>query len=208
MTGQGLVPFPPRATALFRSPADEFDVVDARDDPSAELLNRGASTCDDVFLELPAPAARREAREFVLCVHSDIGTTPPDLLVDVLRAWEVDPRRLTVVEGIPRVDRTVPALLESELDRSEFLGLIDLGSGWTLSDADGTAQPAGVGFPPHVLRHCRARKRAVADAVYGTRPAMEVEPAPVSLACRLTPRSRRLLTPARRSQEHDRQANT
>jgi len=227
MTGQGLVPFPPRATALFPSLADESDVVDARDDPSAELLNRGASTCDDVFLELPAPAAGREAREVVLCVQSDIGTTPPDLLaarlVDVLRAWEVDPRRLTVVEGIPRVDRTVPALLESELDGAEFLPFREVwrhglpvapGQSWISSryhmhllagrrrrDTAPPAQPAGTGFPPHVLRHCRARKRAVAEAVYGTRSAMGVEPAPVSPA-------RRLLTPARRSQEHDRQANT
>ncbi|MGW4524736.1 polysaccharide pyruvyl transferase family protein [Amycolatopsis sp. NPDC004378] len=124
MTGQGLVPVLPGVTGLFRSLSDEFDVADARDAPSADLLNRGACTCDDVFLELPAPMPGREPREFVVCVQSDIGAAAPDVLatrlLDVLRAWDVDPRRLAVVEGIPRVDRTVPALLEAELDGAEF----------------------------------------------------------------------------------------
>ncbi|WIV56276.1 polysaccharide pyruvyl transferase family protein [Amycolatopsis nalaikhensis] len=125
MTGQGLVPFPRGAEGLLRSSAADFDVVDARDEPSAELLARGVSTCDDVFLDLPAPALQREAREFVVCVQSDIGRAAPVTraarLLAVLRAWRVDPRRLAIVEGIPRVDRTVPAFLESELDGAEFV---------------------------------------------------------------------------------------
>ncbi|RSD09630.1 polysaccharide pyruvyl transferase family protein [Amycolatopsis eburnea] len=244
MTGQGLVPFPAGAAGLLRSLAEHFDVVDTRDEPSAELLDRGASTCDDVFLELPAPVPAREAREFVLCLQSDIGTASPPALaarvLDILRAWEVDPRRLAVVEGIPRVDRAVPAVLESELDGAEFhpfrevwrrglpvapgqtwissryhmhllaaaagangvaisvsrdyytpkhRGLIDLGSGWTLSEADDPEPPAPpVGaFPPHVLRRCQALKSSVAQAIYGTRTPAVTAPA----TRRLVLRSRR-----------------
>ncbi|WP_284742346.1 polysaccharide pyruvyl transferase family protein [Amycolatopsis sp. RTGN1] len=249
MTGQGLVPVPPGAADLLRALAEHVDVVDTRDNPSAEMLDRGASTCDDVFLELPEPAPVRDPREFVVCLQSDIGTVAPcslaARLLDTMRAWGVDPGRLAVVEGIPRVDRTVPALLESELDGAEFhpfrevwrrglpvapgqtwissryhmhllaaaagatgvavsvsrgyytpkhRGLIDLGSGWTFSDVDDSeppARPAGSGFPPDVLRRCRALKRSVAEAIYGPRPAGVVEPATVSLARRLTLRSRR-----------------
>lgn len=247
MTGQGLVPFPPGAIDLLRSLADHFDVLDVRDAPSAEVLNRGTNTCDDVFLELPAPAPARQAREFVVCLQSDIGTAAPGALaarlLDLLRVWGVSPGQLAIVEGIPRVDRTVPALLESEVDGAEFhpfrevwrrglpvapgqtwissryhmhllaaaagatglalsvsgeyytpkhRGLIDLGSGWTFSDAADTASPTrpdGGGFPAHVLRRCRDLKRSVAEAVYGTPTA--AEPAVDAMARRLTLRSRR-----------------
>ncbi|RSN25613.1 polysaccharide pyruvyl transferase family protein [Amycolatopsis sp. WAC 04169] len=124
MTGQGLTPFPPGATDLLRSLVDRFDVVDVRDDPSAELLPGVARTCDDVFLEPPEQRPAAQAREFVLCVQSDIGAFEPSVLASqvlgLLRAWEVDPEQLAVVEGIPRVDRAVPALLEHELAGAEF----------------------------------------------------------------------------------------
>ncbi|AXB48208.1 hypothetical protein A4R43_01455 [Amycolatopsis albispora] len=124
MTGQGLMPFPPGAADLLRSLTDRFAVVDVRDAPSAELLAGGTRpTCDDVFLDPPSPSAG-QAREFVLCVQSDIGELPPSALaaqvLGLLRAWDVRPAQLAVVEGIPGVDRTIPALLEHELDGAEF----------------------------------------------------------------------------------------
>ncbi|WP_020658604.1 polysaccharide pyruvyl transferase family protein [Amycolatopsis benzoatilytica] len=126
MTGQGFVPFPAGAAGLLRSLAERFDVVDVRDDPSAELLHGvpGAErTCDDVFLD-PHPATAPTSREFVLCVQSDVGSAPPSALaaqvLDLLRDWKLRPEELAVVEGIPRVDREVFALLEHQLPGAEF----------------------------------------------------------------------------------------
>ncbi|MFI6306666.1 polysaccharide pyruvyl transferase family protein [Amycolatopsis thailandensis] len=124
MTGQGLTPFPAGATDLLRSLADRFDVVDVRDDPSAELLPGVVRTGDDVFLEPHDQPPAAHAREFVLCVQSDIGTFEPSALaarvLGLLRSWEVRPEQIAVVEGIPRIDRAVPALLEHELAGAEF----------------------------------------------------------------------------------------
>ncbi|MFD9961521.1 polysaccharide pyruvyl transferase family protein [Amycolatopsis sp. NPDC058986] len=127
MTGQGFMPCPSGATHLLRSLADRFDVVDVRDDPSAELLAGSAAayrTCDDAFLDLPEPPAHSRAREFVLCVQSDIGdlevSTLAARVLGMLRAWRAEPGQIAVVEGIPRVDRAVHVLLEHELDGAEF----------------------------------------------------------------------------------------
>lgn len=154
MTGHGLVPFPGGAVELLRSLADRFDVVDVRDEPSARLLGGdGRHTCDDVFLRLPVSAAGRSAREFVLCVQSDmLGLDRSALagrVLGLLRAWDVRPGRLAVVECIPRVDRMVHELLESELDGAEFVPFRDV---WR----DGLPVAAGqtwisTRFHPHLL---------------------------------------------------------
>ncbi|WP_409465326.1 polysaccharide pyruvyl transferase family protein [Amycolatopsis sp. GA6-003] len=126
MTGQGFVPFPAGAAVLLRALAERFDVVDVRDDPSAELLHGVAGverSCDDVFLD-PHPPTTPTSREFVLCVQSDIGAERPSALaaqvLDLVREWRLPPGELAVVEGIPRVDREVFALLEPELPGAEF----------------------------------------------------------------------------------------
>ncbi|GAA3524887.1 hypothetical protein GCM10022222_04430 [Amycolatopsis ultiminotia] len=123
MTGQGLVPCPPGSTDLLRSLAERFDVVDVRDEPSAELLGEADCSADDAFLE-PYPAATGEVREFVLCLQSDIGGEAPAVLaaqaLELLRTWQVSSGELAIVEGIPRVDRVVPALLDDELPGAQF----------------------------------------------------------------------------------------
>ncbi|MBE1474123.1 hypothetical protein [Actinophytocola algeriensis] len=84
----------------------------------------------DVFLEVPKPPAGLATREFVLCVQSDMGTLDRSALaarvLGLLRAWEVPPDRLAVVEGIPRGDRMVYDLLEPELRGAEFVPFRDI----------------------------------------------------------------------------------
>jgi polysaccharide pyruvyl transferase WcaK-like protein len=154
MTGHGLVPLPDGAIELLRSLADRFDVVDVRDEPSARLVGRDVRhTCDDVFLELPKPPAGQATREFVLCVQSDMGRLDRSALaarvLGLLRAWDVRPDRLAVVEGIPRVDRMVYELLESELRGAEFVPFRDVWRG-CLPVASGQTW-ISTRFHPHLL---------------------------------------------------------
>lgn len=131
MTGHGLAPAPAGAIELLRSLAGRFDVVDVRDELSARILGSDVRcTCDDVFLDVPKPPVGRATREFVLCVQSDMGQLDRSALaarvLGLLRAWDVRPDRLAVVEGIPRVDRMVYELLEPELHGAEFVSFRDV----------------------------------------------------------------------------------
>ncbi|WP_016700575.1 polysaccharide pyruvyl transferase family protein [Actinoalloteichus spitiensis] len=122
MTGVGLWPAPEHGETLIRELANRFDVVDVRDAPSARLLEKAGAvshTCDDLFFDLGPHLYRAdELREFMVCVQSDLlRVSVPALaafVTDTLRAWDVPPDRLGFVECIPRVDRDVFALVESE----------------------------------------------------------------------------------------------
>ncbi|HEY4007741.1 MAG TPA: polysaccharide pyruvyl transferase family protein [Pseudonocardia sp.] len=132
LTGQGLVPAPPHSAALLAALAAECEVVDLRDQASAELLRSAGveharHSCDDAFLDLPA-AARRDpsaaAPEFMLCVQSDMLAVDrsrlADLVLATLRAWRVAPDNLGVVECLPLVDREVFSLVEHQLPGARF----------------------------------------------------------------------------------------
>jgi hypothetical protein len=150
LTGQGLVPASADSAALLAVLGERFEVLDVRDEPSAELL-RGAGmdrvrvSSDDAFLAaldpsappalsaLPGPANHGSgqaaappaaAPEFMLCAQSDmLGIERGQLasvLMRTLRAWRVSPDNLGVVEGIPGVDREIYALLEHEFPAARF----------------------------------------------------------------------------------------
>jgi polysaccharide pyruvyl transferase WcaK-like protein len=126
-TGQGLTPASDAAAAVIQSLAHLFSVFDVRDQPSAQLLGDLATlSCDDAFL-CYGPRwldHRPGAREFMLCLQSDLlDLNRADLASTVsstLHAWGVRGGQLGVVEGIPRVDREVYALLEFEFPGARF----------------------------------------------------------------------------------------
>ncbi|TCP57006.1 polysaccharide pyruvyl transferase WcaK-like protein [Tamaricihabitans halophyticus] len=134
MTGQGLVPVDSTAERLIRALAARFDIVDVRDTPSAELLGLGPAEyrLDDAFLALDDGwiDSSPEHPEVMLCLQSDLledgAAKLAGLALDTLRAWEVPPSSVGVVEGIPRVDREVFALFEHELRGARFYPFCDI----------------------------------------------------------------------------------
>jgi len=131
LTGQGLAPVLPDTAPLLAELVRRFDVVDVRDEASEAALREGGVehaelTCDDVFLGLADPAAhiRPGVPRFMLCAQADMlagtRTELAGLVARTLRAWEVDPAELGVVEGIPGLDREVYALLEYQLPGARF----------------------------------------------------------------------------------------
>ncbi|MFC4606072.1 polysaccharide pyruvyl transferase family protein [Rhodococcus kronopolitis] len=169
-TGQGLTPVGDEVRAdLVRSLAGEFTVFDVRDDQSLALLDAsrpgvGASG-DDAWLQLAtAPAAVYDstgpavAREFVLCLQSDltVGEGAGDgvdrlaaYAARLLASWAVRGEQVTVVEGIPGVDRVVFDRIAHLLPGAHFVPFTQL---WR----DGLPARSGqtwisTRFHPHLL---------------------------------------------------------
>ncbi|MEC4613629.1 polysaccharide pyruvyl transferase family protein [Tsukamurella tyrosinosolvens] len=177
-SGLGLLPLPEAADLeRFLGDAAAFAVFDVRDRPSFEALRGvpGASfTGDDVWLGLDtaagrpgigrgfgrAPAVPALPGEVVLCMQEDLSegfvrgglSGAPALAAlarDVLDAWDVPGDRVTVVEGIPGHDYTVPKLLGDRIDGARIIPFLDV---WR------TGLPVGEGrtwissrFHPHLL---------------------------------------------------------
>ena len=133
MTGQGLTPEPPGTAPLLRALSGRFDVVDVRDSCSAQLLGIDAEAAgvDDAFLAVgtartvnPDEVWPGGAPEVMVCLQSDlneVGTAAvAGATLSMLRAWDVRGEQVCVVEGIPRVDREVYALIEHELPGACF----------------------------------------------------------------------------------------
>jgi len=125
MTGHGLVPACDDVVPLLLSLLDHFEVVEVRDEASAALVDVQPGL-DDAFLGI-GPHRYETADdqpEVMLCLQSDlvevgIGKLAGAVL-SMLRAWKVPPERVGIVEGVPRVDREVFALLERELPGARF----------------------------------------------------------------------------------------
>jgi polysaccharide pyruvyl transferase WcaK-like protein len=134
MTGQGLYPVAENVAPLFRALSERFDVVDVRDEPSAEILfgpsGAAAHTShDDAFLALGSGAdsvidRSEPVPEYMVCVQPDAGQVAKSRLaarvLDTLRAWRARPDQVGFVEGIPGFDREVYALIEHELPGARF----------------------------------------------------------------------------------------
>lgn len=137
MTGQGLVPPPEDGTALLRALTDRFDIVDVRDAESADVLGTEPGL-DDAFLTIAqqprvAPEAvwpDAEPPEVMVCVQSDRNDSGPGALaggvLSLLRAWRVRPETVCFVEGIPRVDNHIVALIEQELPGARHYSFAEL----------------------------------------------------------------------------------
>ncbi|WP_017973695.1 polysaccharide pyruvyl transferase family protein [Actinopolyspora halophila] len=128
MTGQGLTPVAADARPLVRELARHFDVVDVRDEPSSEVLADVAgvtSTGDDLFFDTGSGLYRDDqVPEVMVCIQSDLLTLSAPALaghvLDTLRQWGVPSEQVGFVEGIPRVDREIFALVEHELPGARF----------------------------------------------------------------------------------------
>lgn len=128
MTGQGLWPVAENAQSLVRNLVGQFEVVDVRDEPSNDLVTaagRVTTTGDDMFFGIEAGLYRGDdLPEYMVCLQSDLlDVSVPAMagfLLDTLRDWDVRPDRVGFVEGIPRVDREVFALVEHDLPGARF----------------------------------------------------------------------------------------
>ncbi len=136
MTGQGLSPASAGSAPLLVALAERFEVVEVRDAPSARLLDVPLGV-DDAFLTLGHGVITPEQAwpdqpppEVMLCLQSDLnelGTSNvAGAVLTMLRRWRVPPERVCVVEGIPRVDREVFALIEHELPGARFYPFADV----------------------------------------------------------------------------------
>lgn len=177
-SGLGLLPLPDGADLdRFLADAAAFAVFDVRDRPSYAALRGvpGASlTGDDVWLGLGTAAGRSSAATgfgrtpaiparpggVVLCMQEDLSegfvkdglVGAPALAAlarEVLDAWDVPGERVTVVEGIPGHDYTVPKLLGDRIDGARVIPFLDV---WR------AGLPVGEGrtwissrFHPHLL---------------------------------------------------------
>lgn len=131
MTGQGLSPAAAGGAPLLAALARRFEVVEVRDEPSARMLDVPLGV-DDAFLTLggqgfitPEQAwPDQPPPEVMMCLQSDLNEVGTGNLagavLTMLRQWRVPPERVCVVEGIPRVDREVFALIEHELPGARF----------------------------------------------------------------------------------------
>ncbi len=161
LSGHGLTPEPPGTGPLLRALADRFDVVDVRDAESGKLLGITPGV-DDAFLTIgqghrtatPQQAWPDETLPSVMiCLQSDmndVGTAAvAGVTLSMLRAWEVSPAQVCVVEGIPRVDREVYALIEHEMPGARFYPFVDV---WArgLPVADGQTW-ISTRFHPHMI---------------------------------------------------------
>ncbi|MEV0696758.1 polysaccharide pyruvyl transferase family protein [Saccharopolyspora sp. NPDC050389] len=131
MTGQGFWPVAPEAEPLLRNLAAQFDVVDVRDEPSVALASAASHTGDDMFFGVePGLYRDDDLREVMVCLQSDLlDVSVPALagfLLDTLGEWGVRPEQVGIVEGIPRVDREVFALVEHDLPGARFYAFAEI----------------------------------------------------------------------------------
>jgi hypothetical protein len=144
MTGQGLWPIAEDARPLLRNLATQFETIDVRDEPSFDLLSaleQVSTTGDDMFFGIEAELFRADdLREINICLQSDLlDVTMPSMagfLLDTLREWGVRPEQVGIVEGIPRVDREVFALVEHDLEGARFYPFSEI-MDWGLPAAPG-----------------------------------------------------------------------
>lgn len=134
MTGQGLCPVSEEARPLVRNLVSQFEIVDVRDKPSAQLVSpacEASTTGDDMFFGIHQGLYRTDdLREVMICLQSDmLDVSVPALagfLLDTLREWDIGSEQVGIVEGIPRVDREVFALVEHDLPGARFYPLSEI----------------------------------------------------------------------------------
>ncbi|WP_298807389.1 polysaccharide pyruvyl transferase family protein [uncultured Gordonia sp.] len=166
-TGLGLMPTVDEpALAALRDAAGAFSLFDVRDTASAAALGDDARLGgDDAWLawgerRLLSRRPKPVSGGVTLCIQADLtddfaafGQTGVDALAEVVRrtldSWDVPGSAVTVVEGIPGKDMTVPVKLADRLKGSTSVSFLDI---WR------RGLPAGRGdtwistrFHPHLI---------------------------------------------------------
>lgn len=119
MTGQGLWPPPAGAEELVRGLARRFDVIDVRDQRSAELIDAPGLTVsgDDAYLRTPPLAGGADVPEVMVSVQSQLAAVDGERLLEfvatVLREWGVT--GVGLVECAPEQDAEMLAAAERVL---------------------------------------------------------------------------------------------
>ena len=138
MTGQGFLPTSPATLAALHPLVEPFDLIDARDEPSAELLRHPSVglTADDAFLELGSGGARgaqtttRGARPIMINAQDDHDMTTrerlAEFLVSTVRAWGATGDQVGFIECRPIADRSVLALVKEALPDVTQVHLTDI----------------------------------------------------------------------------------
>lgn len=135
ITGAGLTPASQALAAALSATLATFDVVDVRDEPSAELLGPSVphltATVDDLFVDLRGiRISPKQHPDTVVCVQADLSSQPlseiADFVVRTLQAWSADQNPVLVLECLPPDDLAVvehlaPRLPELEIMRFETL---------------------------------------------------------------------------------------
>lgn len=166
-TGLGLLPLPSGdSMARLLSDAGAFEIFDVRDRASFTAIDGvpGASfSGDDVWLGLDGiavPTMDTSNRGVVLCIQRDLSEgfafgdlRGTDALTDYVRrildAWDVPGSEVTVVEGIPGYDFTVPMALGERIDGSRIIPFLDV---WRHGLPVGTgATWISTRFHPHLV---------------------------------------------------------
>jgi hypothetical protein len=132
MTGQGLFPAAEGGDTLLRELAGDFDVIDVRDEPSAELLglDKVTHTGDDVYLGLGGGLHRgdEDVPPVMVSVQSQLSDVESEpllrFLAEVVRAWRVD--EVGLLECLPDADREILELAEQILPVSRRYGVEDV----------------------------------------------------------------------------------
>lgn len=120
LTGAGLTPTTPPMTTALGELLSTFDLVDLRDQPSADLLGEAVPTVsmtgDDAFLDLQRqPIDRRTRARYVVEIQSDLIDTPLEALADQatrhLESWGATGADVLVLESLPPGDLAVLPLI-------------------------------------------------------------------------------------------------
>ncbi|SBT42733.1 polysaccharide pyruvyl transferase family protein [Micromonospora auratinigra] len=119
MSGQGLWPPPAGAEDLVRDLARRFDVIDVRDQRSAELIGAPGLTVsgDDAYLRTPPTAGGADVPEVMVSLQSQLAAVDGERLLEfvgrVLRDWGV--AGVGLVECAPDQDRDMLAAAQRVL---------------------------------------------------------------------------------------------
>lgn len=130
VTGAGLTPAVPGSGQLLAELCSGFDVVDVRDEPTAELLAGAVpgltATGDDAFLDLQRQRIdSRSKAAAVVEVQSDLIDAPledlADYVVRSLRSWGLDQQEVLLLESLPPNDLAVREMLAPHLPRLQIM---------------------------------------------------------------------------------------
>ena len=130
VTGAGLTPADHDLRTALNEVLASFDVVDVRDQPSADLLGRSVpqvtATSDDSFLDLQGqPVDRRTKAANVLEIQSDLLERSLEDLVEqairLLTDWDVIDEEVLLLESLPPGDSAALEMLRERVPRIRLL---------------------------------------------------------------------------------------